>query len=226
MKITWLGQSSVQIITDNQLTILIDPFIKDNPLVKTTVAELNPDYILVTHAHYDHVGDTIELAKQSNATVISITDLANYFKSEGLTVEELNFGGQLTLPFGSVKLVPAWHTAALAIDGKPRTLGVAAGFELHIAGKVLYHAGDTALFSDMKLVNHMEPVDLAFLPIGDTYTMGLEDAAIAAEFVQAKKVVPIHYNTFTKIEQDPVEFVQLLNDGVGIIPEIDVPFEF
>ncbi|MHC9532369.1 metal-dependent hydrolase [Dellaglioa sp. L3N] len=226
MKITWLGQSSVQILTNDKITILIDPFIKDNPLVKTTVEELNPDYILVTHAHADHVGDTIELAKKSNATVIAITDLATYFKGEGLTVEPLNFGGQLKLPFGSVKLVPAWHTAALVINGKPRTLGVAAGFELHVDGKVLYHAGDTALFSDMKLVNHMQPVDLAFLPIGDSYTMGIEDAAIAAEFVQAKKVVPIHYNTFVRIEQDPVEFVQLLNDGVGIIPEIDVPFEF
>lgn len=226
MKITWLGQSSIQIVTDDKLTILIDPFIKDNPLVKTTIEELNPDYILVTHAHYDHVGDTIELAKKSGAKVVTINDLANYFEDEGLIVEPLNFGGQLKLPFGSVKLIPAWHTAALVIDGIARTLGVAAGFEMHIDGKVLYHAGDTALFSDMKLVNHMEPVDLAFLPIGDTYTMGLEDAAIAAEFVQAKKVVPIHYNTFTKIEQNPVEFVQLLNDGVGIIPEIDIPFEF
>ncbi|WP_409021435.1 metal-dependent hydrolase [Dellaglioa sp. P0083] len=226
MKITWLGQSSIQIVTDDKLTILIDPFIKDNPLVKTTIEELNPDYILVTHAHYDHVGDTIELAKKSGAKVVTINDLANYFEDEGLIVEPLNFGGQLKLPFGSVKLIPAWHTAALVIEGTARTLGVAAGFEMHIDGKVLYHAGDTALFSDMKLVNHMEPVDLAFLPIGDTYTMGLEDAAIAAEFVQAKKVVPIHYNTFSKIEQNPVEFVQLLNDGVGIIPEIDIPFEF
>ncbi|KRM90295.1 metal-dependent hydrolase [Liquorilactobacillus cacaonum] len=226
MKITWHGHSIIEITTKNQTNILIDPFITGNDLTDLTIANCHPDYILVTHAHYDHLGDTIEIAKKTDAKVIAITDLAAYLNENGIPAEGLNFGGSFLTDFGKFKLVPAWHTAALPIEGAlPRTLGVAAGFELHIDGKVLYNAGDTALFSDMKLINHGEGVDLAFLPIGDHFTMGIEDAVIAAQFVQAKHVLPIHFNTFPAIKQDPNQYLAQLDNGVGIGIEIGESFE-
>ncbi|EJF00744.1 metal-dependent hydrolase [Liquorilactobacillus mali] len=226
MQIVWHGHSIIEIVTADKTNILIDPFITGNNLTDLKVTDCHPDYILVTHAHYDHVGDTIEIAKKTNAKVIAITDLASYLNEQGVAAEGLNFGGSYQTNFGKLKLVPAWHTAALPIEGSiPRTLGVAAGFEMHIDGKVLYDAGDTALFSDMKLINHGKGVDLAFLPIGDHFTMGIEDAVIAADFVQAKHVLPIHFNTFPAIKQDPIAYLEQLEDGVGISVSIGESFE-
>ncbi|KRN31586.1 metal-dependent hydrolase [Liquorilactobacillus mali] len=226
MQIVWHGHSIIEIVTADKTNILIDPFITGNNLTDLKIADCHPDYILVTHAHYDHVGDTVEIAKKTNAKVIAITDLAAYLNEQGVAAEGLNFGGSYQTDFGKFKLVPAWHTAALPIEGSaPRTLGVAAGFEMHIDGKVLYDAGDTALFSDMKLINHSKGVDLAFLPIGDHFTMGIEDAVVAADFVQAKHVLPIHFNTFPAIKQDPIAYLEQLKEGVGISVTIGESFE-
>lgn len=226
MQIVWHGHSIIEIITANETNILIDPFITGNDLTDLKIADCHPDYILVTHAHYDHIGDTIEIAKKTGAQVIAITDLAAYLGEQGVTAEGLNFGGSYQTDFGKFKLVPAWHTAALPVgDEAPRTLGVAAGFEMHIDGKVLYNSGDTALFSDMKLINHGKGVDVAFLPIGDHFTMGIEDAVIAADFVKAKHVLPIHFNTFPAIKQNPTEYLEQLEDGVGISVAIGESFE-
>ncbi|MFT9097343.1 metal-dependent hydrolase [Liquorilactobacillus sp.] len=226
MQIVWHGHSIIEIITANETNILIDPFITGNNLTDLKIAECHPDYILVTHAHYDHVGDTIEIAKKTGAQVIAITDLAAYLNEQGVTAEGLNFGGSYLTNFGKIKLVPAWHTAALPIEGSiPRTLGVAAGFEMHIDDKVLYNSGDTALFSDMKLINRGRGVDLAFFPIGDHFTMGIEDAVIAADFVQAKHVLPIHFNTFPAIKQDSTAYLAQLKDGVGVSVAIGESFE-
>ncbi|KRL03052.1 metal-dependent hydrolase [Liquorilactobacillus capillatus] len=227
MKLIWHGHSVIEIITADKTNILIDPFITDNPLTDLKVEYCHPDYILVTHAHFDHVGDTIEIARRTGAVIIAVTDLAGYFEENGLKSEGINFGGSLKKTFGSVKLVPAWHTAALPQKGAfPRTLGVAAGFELHIDGKVLYDAGDTALFLDMQLINGGKGVDLAFLPIGDHFTMGPEDALRAASFVKAKHVLPIHYDTFPQIKQNVASYLAGLAPGVGIKAEIGKIFEF
>ncbi|WP_311408015.1 metal-dependent hydrolase [Liquorilactobacillus uvarum] len=226
MKVIWHGHAVIEIVTENKTNILIDPFITDNPATDLKVEECRPNFILVTHAHFDHVGDTVEIAQKTGATVIAITDLAAYFGEKGLKVYGINFGGSLKTDFGSVKLIPAWHTAALPQNGNtPRTLGVAAGFELHIDGKVLYDAGDTALFSDMQLVNGGTGVDLAFLPIGDYFTMGPEDAVRAASFVKAKHVLPIHYNTFPQIKQDAAAYINKLALGVGIKTTVGKSFE-
>ncbi|GAJ25986.1 metal-dependent hydrolase [Liquorilactobacillus sucicola DSM 21376 = JCM 15457] len=226
MKIIWHGHSVIEIITADKTDILIDPFITDNPLTDLKVEECQPDFILVTHAHFDHVGDTVEIAQRTGATIVAVTDLAGYFEEKGLKAYGINFGGSLKTNFGSIKLVPAWHTAALPQKGSdPRTLGVAAGFELHVDGKVLYDAGDTALFSDMQLLNGGNGVDLAFLPIGDYYTMGPDDAIRAASFVKAKRVLPIHYNTFPQIKQDVAAYLAKLAPGVGIKTSVGKIFE-
>ncbi|KRL97502.1 metal-dependent hydrolase [Liquorilactobacillus satsumensis] len=226
MKITWHGHSVIEIITNSGKNILIDPFIKDNPLTDLKITDCHPDYILLTHAHHDHVGDTLEIARQSGAKVIAIVELAKYFAQQGVPTAGINFGGSFKEAGLAFKLVPAWHTATLAQTSTGTlSLGNAAGFELHIEGKVLYDAGDTALFSDMQLINQGQGVDLAFLPIGDYFTMGIADAQLAASFVKARRVLPIHYNTFPQIKQDPQKFIQGLAENVGLNVKIGQTFE-
>nr|WP_235720407.1 metal-dependent hydrolase [Liquorilactobacillus vini] len=217
LKVIWHGHATLEIVTANHQDILIDPFITGNPLTDLKLSDCHPDYILLTHAHADHVGDTLKLAQKNQATVIAIVELANYFAKLGLKTIGLNYGGQYRTDFGSFKLVPAWHTSSLPqADNSSLPLGNAAGFELRIDDKIIYDAGDTCLFSDMKLINHGQGVDLACLPIGDHFTMGPEDAMIAAEFVKAVHVLPIHYNTFTAIKQDVNQFLATLPTKVGL----------
>jgi len=219
MKIAWHGHSVVTIETDNGKRILIDPFITGNNLCDLDAETVPADVILLTHAHEDHVGDTEAIAKRTGALVVANVELAGYLEKKGLTTHGMQMGGQHEFDFGKVKMTPAIHGSALEINGLPFTLGLAAGFLLTIDGKVIYHAGDTALFSDMKLIGAGAPIDMAFLPIGDNFTMGPEDAATAAEYLQAACVVPIHYNTFPIIEQDPEKFCEKLTVSKGIVPE-------
>lgn len=217
MQAIWHGHAVLEFITANQTDILIDPFISANPLTDLKVTDCHPDYILLTHAHYDHLGDTLALAQENQATVIAIVELAGYLAKQGLQTVGLNYGGSYPTNFGSIKLVPAWHTSSLPqADGSSLPLGNAAGFELKIDGKVIYDAGDTALFSDMKLINYGQGVDLACLPIGDHFTMGPKDALLAVQFVKAAKALPMHYNTFPAIRQDVAEFLNHLPAGTGI----------
>ncbi|MCT6893197.1 MAG: metal-dependent hydrolase [Bombilactobacillus mellifer] len=228
MKITYFGHAAFQIKLDNGCTILFDPFISQNPFTKTEVKMLNPNYIVLTHAHYDHLGDAIAIAHQSNATIVAQTDFANVLATtEKVKVyPNLNFGGTFNGPNFKLKLYPAWHTDAMNYQGIPLPMGVAAGFALMAEGKLLYDAGDTGLFTDLKLVARKQPVDLAFLPIGGSFTMDAEDAAVAAEFLQARKVIPIHYNTFPAIKADPKAFIKSLKSGVGELPKVDQEFQF
>ena len=220
MKLIWHGHSFIEIQTAGK-QILIDPFIDGNPFTKFKAADYSPDYILLTHAHGDHVGSTEEIAKRSGASIVAMTDLAGYFEEKGFHTYGPNIGGTEKLDFGEVKITPAWHTTATEVNGVNLPLGVAIGLALKIEGKLVYVAGDTGLFSDMQLVGRKQPVDLAFLPIGDHFTMGSDDAAYAAKLLHAKTVVPVHYNTFPAIKADPQEFIQLLDDGQGYLPEVD-----
>ncbi|WP_394233210.1 metal-dependent hydrolase [Niallia oryzisoli] len=217
MKITYHGHSVVKIETNGK-TILIDPFITGNGLTDLKVENVKPDVIIISHGHGDHVGDTVQLAKVNDSLVIANDELSTYLSWQGLRVHGMHIGGSYQFDFGRVKLTQAFHGTGLQTgDNNIVYCGMPAGILFMSEGKTIYHAGDTALFSDMKLIGERHPIDVAFLPIGDNYTMGPEDAAYAAKLLGAKTIVPMHYNTFPVIRQDPQEFIKLLEDGNGKI---------
>jgi L-ascorbate metabolism protein UlaG (beta-lactamase superfamily) len=217
MKISYHGHSVVKIETKGK-TILIDPFINGNELTDLNVENEKPDVIVLTHGHNDHVGDTVEIAKKNDSLVIAPNELATYLSWQDINTHPMHIGGAYEFDFGKVKFTQAFHGSAFTTDEKEIVYtGMPAGVLLMLEGKTIYHAGDTGLFSDMKLIGERHPIDLAFLPIGDNFTMGPEDAAIAASFLKAKKVVPIHYNTFPPIKQDPQKFIDLLDGQEGKI---------
>jgi len=184
-------------------TILIDPFFTGNPQSSVTAGDVQADFIVLTHAHGDHYGDTVEIARRTGATLISNAEIVNYCQKQGVAkAHPLHIGGGNAFPFGRVKLTVAHHGSSFpdgAYGGNP------AGVVLEIEGKRLYNAGDTALFSDMTLIGQAG-LDVALLPIGDNFTMGPEDAAAAAKLLRARTVIPMHYNTWPVIAQDPEAF--------------------
>lgn len=199
IEVTWLSHSAFQLET-NGTTILIDPFITGNPLSPLKAEEVQADYILVSHGHGDHVGDAVEIARRTGATIVSNFEICNWLGSQGLEkVHPQHIGGGFDYPWGRVKLTIAHHGSQLP-DGSYG--GAPAGFLLTIEGKNIYHACDTGLFYDMKLIGEAG-IDLAILPIGDNFTMGPDDALRAVQLIEPKQVIPIHYNTFDVIRQDP-----------------------
>lgn len=220
MKISWHGQSCVKILTDTDKHILIDPYITGNPLSDLDAGTIEADVIIVTHAHADHIGDTAEIAKRTGALIIANAELAGFFASQGLQTHGMQMGGKHQFDFGLIKMTPAIHGSMYEVQGQPVTFGLAAGIVFSDGGHTVYHAGDTALFSDMKLIGEFNKIDLAFLPIGDNYTMGPEEAVIASKWLKANNVVPIHYNTFPLIEQDPIAFVEALPKNVGMALQV------
>ncbi|GGE52098.1 UPF0173 metal-dependent hydrolase [Pullulanibacillus camelliae] len=211
MKITYHGHSVV-LIESEKANIIIDPFISGNGKCTIKPSDLpHLDYIILTHGHNDHVGDAFDLAKTHDATIIAVAELADYSTFKGLKAHPMSIGGGFNFDFGRVQYTIAFHGSSYNDENNQIIYtGMPGGILLTIDGKTIYHAGDTALYSDMKLLGDRYDIDLAFLPIGDNFTMGPEDAALAAEWVKAKTVVPIHYNTFPVIEQDPHAFVAKL----------------
>lgn len=196
--VTWLGHASMAVETNNY-HILVDPFINGNPAAAVKAEELKADFILVSHGHGDHVGDTVTIAKRNNALVISNFEIANWLGNQGVRTHPQHIGGGYPHPFGYLKLTQALHGSALP-DGSYG--GNPAGFLLTtVDGKKIYFACDTGLFGDMRLIGE-EGIDLAVLPIGDNFTMGPADALRAVKLIQPKHVIPIHYNTWELIAQD------------------------
>jgi L-ascorbate metabolism protein UlaG (beta-lactamase superfamily) len=197
MKVTYLGHSTVLLDTGEH-RIIIDPFLDGNPASPVSTREVHADFVVVTHAHGDHWGSTLDLAR-AGATVVSTAEIAAYAEKHGAPkARAMNIGGSATLPFGRVKFTPAWHSSSFP-DGTYG--GMPMGVIIEAGGKTIYHAGDTALFSDMRLIG-AAGIDLAFLPIGDNFTMGPSDALAALDLLTPHAVVPIHYNTFPVIKQD------------------------
>ncbi|HRE41272.1 MAG TPA: metal-dependent hydrolase [Ignavibacteria bacterium] len=202
MNIKFIGHSCIEIESgDNSL--IIDPFITGNPLAKIKANEIKSKFILLTHGHADHFGDTLEIAGENDALIIATAEIAYFCEKMHRKAHAMNLGGAFTFPFGKVKLTLAHHSSSLP-DGS--YAGDPAGLLLNIEGKTIYHAGDTALFYDMKLIGETEKIDFAFLPIGDNFTMGIDDAVKAAEYINADTIIPIHYNTFDVIKQDAIDF--------------------
>ncbi len=199
LRISWLSHACFLIETD-RAKILIDPFVTDNPLAPVKADDVDADFILVSHGHGDHIGDTISIAKRTGATVVSNYEIQNWVVNQGIeNAHPLHIGGGYDFDWGRVKLTIAHHGSALP-DGSYG--GNPCGFLLTIQGKNIYHACDTGLFYDMKLIGE-EGVDLAILPIGDNFTMGPDDALRAVKLIDPRQVVPIHYDTFDVIKQDP-----------------------
>lgn len=211
VQISYHGHSIVKIKT-NGYTILIDPFINGNKLTDLVVENEKPDVILLTHGHNDHVGDTVEIAKACDALVVAPNELAVYLGFQGVRTHPMNLGGAKKFEFGTVKFTHAFHGSSYTtIDNEFIYTGMPAGILFTAEGKTIYHAGDTSLFGDMELIGRRHPIDVAFLPIGDNFTMGPEDAAYAVELLNPKLTVPVHYNTFPPIEQNPKDFKALVN---------------
>ncbi|WP_022670584.1 metal-dependent hydrolase [Hippea alviniae] len=217
-KIAWIGHSTI-LIEGSKTKLIIDPFITGNPDVKDTKPEdINVNYIIVTHGHGDHLGDAIDIAKRTKATLIAPYELAMYCQSKGVeNVHPMHIGGSYKFDDLWVKLTIAHHGSAVIEDnGNIIYTGNPCGVVVELDGKKIYHAGDTGLFLDMQLIGELG-LDLALLPIGDNFTMGPEDAAKAVEFLKPKKVMPMHYLAWPLIKQDPNKFKELVGSKAEVI---------
>jgi L-ascorbate metabolism protein UlaG (beta-lactamase superfamily) len=203
MKLRYFSHSAFQLTTNSGKKILIDPFLDGNPTSTVKANEVSADYIILTHAHGDHIGDAFNIAERCNSVFICVDELANYCSSKGFNAHNMHIGGGHNFEFGRVKFTIAHHGSMTPDD---QYAGAPSGIVLSIDGKNLYHTGDTGLFYDMKLIGEMTSLDYMLLPIGDNFTMGINDAVKAVELANPKTAIPMHYNTFPVIAADPYEF--------------------
>jgi L-ascorbate metabolism protein UlaG (beta-lactamase superfamily) len=201
MDIRFLGHAAFA-LSEGDTTVLIDPFLSGNPKAAASADEIDATTILLTHGHGDHLGDTVDIAARTGAPVVAIVELANELGEEGVDVRDPNLGGTVKFDWGWVKLVPAWHTSTTPKG----TVNTPAGLLINFQDTIVYHLGDTCLFSDLELVGRHHPIDIALMCIGGHYTMDRTDAVDAAGLVKAKTVIPCHFNTFPPIETDAQAF--------------------
>ncbi|HOY94358.1 MAG TPA: metal-dependent hydrolase [Catalimonadaceae bacterium] len=224
MQITYYGQSCFQ-VNIGGYNILFDPYITPNPLAKEIdITKIEADYILLSHAHQDHIYDAEAIAKNTGATIIGIWEIHAWFEQKGVKTHPMNIGGKWPFEFGTVIMTPAIHSSSFQ-DGSYG--GNPAGFVIENDEHTFYYSGDTALFSDMKLIGEMYKPEFAFLPIGDNFTMGIKEAVMASRFVGVKKIIGMHFDTFPYIQIDHKEAMMIasFNEAELILPEIGKPFE-
>lgn len=202
LKLTYLSHSSF-LLDDGTHQVIIDPFISGNPNSPVKASDIKAKFIVLTHAHGDHLGDGLTIAKANDGLVIAVNELANYAAEQGCNAHNMHIGGGWNFPFGRLKFTIAHHGSG-SPDG--RYMGEPAGVVIKMGDKTVYHTGDTGLFLDMKLIGEIDKIDAMMLPIGDNFTMGIDDAVRAVEFVNPKLSIPIHYNTFPVIQANPEEF--------------------
>jgi L-ascorbate metabolism protein UlaG (beta-lactamase superfamily) len=210
MDVRFLGHSCFM-LSDGDSTVLIDPFLTGNPKAAIAADDVAATTILLTHGHVDHIGDSVAIAKRTGAPVLAIVELANEIGAEGVDVRDPNLGGTVKFDWGWVKLVPAWHTSTTPKG----TVNTPAGLLISFDDTIVYHLGDTCLFSDLQLVGKRSPIDIALMCIGGHYTMDRSDAVDAAQLVAAKTVIPCHYNTFPPIETDAQAFKSDVESAAG-----------
>ncbi|MEA2158712.1 MAG: hypothetical protein QOD66_1092 [Solirubrobacteraceae bacterium] len=198
-------------ISDGTTTVLIDPFLSGNPKAAISADDVAATNILLTHGHGDHIGDTVDIAKRTGAPALAIVEIANELGEEGIDVSDPNLGGTVKFDWGWAKLVPAWHTSTTPKG----TANTPAGLLINFKDTIIYHLGDTSLFSDLQLVGKRNPIDIALMCIGGHYTMDRTDAVDAAQLVGAKTVIPCHYNTFPPIETDAEAFKSDVESATG-----------
>ncbi|MGC9222047.1 MAG: metal-dependent hydrolase [Solirubrobacteraceae bacterium] len=197
MEIKYYGHAAFDLV-QGETSVLIDPFLTGNPKASVSADQLNPNAILLTHGHGDHVGDTVAIAKRTGAPVLAIVEIAGELSQDGVQALDINMGGTVEFDWGWVKMVPAWHTSTTPKG----TVSMPAGLLVNFYGTTVYHLGDTCLFSDMQMVGRHHQIDYALMCIGGHYTMDRYDAVDAAQLIGARHVIPCHYNTFPLIETD------------------------
>lgn len=212
MRLTYHGHACFTVEAQN-VKAVIDPWFEGNSLADCGWEEIEADWIFLTHAHFDHMGNAIDIAKRTGAVIVAVSELAKYCATQGARTLKINVGGTVDLPIGKVHFPQAFHSSSIDLpDGKNMYGGEAVGILLESEGKCLYHAGDTGLFGDMALIGRRYRLDAALLPIGGSIVMDPEDAAWAAKLLQPKLVIPMHYNSFPSIVQDPRQFEALIRD--------------
>ncbi|WP_148074909.1 metal-dependent hydrolase [Bythopirellula goksoeyrii] len=221
VEITWLGHSSFTLKTERE-TLLVDPFLDESPTAPIKASAIETDYILQTHGHFDHILDTVAIAQRTHARVLGNFEICEWLKQQGVAEDQLtamNLGGGVNLPFGRAQMTVAHHSSGLP-DGSYG--GSAAGFLLDLVDLRIYISGDTALFSDMKLIG-LRGIDLAILPIGDLFTLGPEDAIEAIKLLDCRRVIPCHYNTWPPIEQDVTSWAERVRTHTTCEPLLLAP---